>query len=124
MSRLPLPSDGAQAAPYPFRFLPSEVQEMEARLQPLQNPSASRFSLEELAGKFSASAERIGKVVIQPKQVRALVVPPGIEIPHLKTEYEVSNPIHSDLGVGNMPKRQYDCIGVQIEFNMIESESK
>ncbi|CAN6372077.1 unnamed protein product [Urochloa humidicola] len=26
--------------------------------------------------------------------------------------------------VGNMPKRQCDCIGVQIEFNMIESESK
>ncbi|CAN6230931.1 unnamed protein product [Urochloa humidicola] len=69
MSRLPLPSDGAQAAPYPFRFLPSEVQEMEARLQPLQNPSASRFLLEGLARKFSASAERIGKVVIQPKQV-------------------------------------------------------
>ncbi|CAN6243645.1 unnamed protein product [Urochloa humidicola] len=71
MSRLPgARSDGVQAAPpYPFRFLPSEVQEMEARLQPLQNPSASRFLVEELARKFSASAERIGKVVIQPKQV-------------------------------------------------------
>ncbi|CAN6237614.1 unnamed protein product [Urochloa humidicola] len=71
MGRLPsASSDGVQAPPpYPFRFLPSEVQEMEARLQPLRNPSASRFAIEELARKFSASAERIGKVVIQPKQV-------------------------------------------------------
>ncbi|CAL5023046.1 unnamed protein product [Urochloa decumbens] len=63
-----LPSKGVKAAPS-FRFLPSEVQEMEARLQPLHNTSASRFAIEALARKFSASAERIGKVVIQPKQV-------------------------------------------------------
>ncbi|CAL4970503.1 unnamed protein product [Urochloa decumbens] len=63
-----LPSKGVKAAPS-FRFLPSEVQEMEARLQPLRKPSASRFAVEALARKFSASAERIGKVVIQPKQV-------------------------------------------------------
>ena len=57
----------------PFRFLPAEVQEMEARLQPLQNPSPNQVAMEELARKFSASAERIGKVVIHPKQVRAVV---------------------------------------------------
>jgi hypothetical protein len=44
---------------------------MEARLQPLQNPSPNQVAMEELARKFSASAERIGKVVIHPKQVRA-----------------------------------------------------
>ena len=54
----------------PFRFLPDEVEQMEARLQPLRNPSPDRVAMEELARKFSASAERIGKVVIQPKQVR------------------------------------------------------
>lgn len=57
----------------PFRFLPAEVEEMEARLQPLQNPSPNHVAVEELARKFSASAERIGKVVIDPKQVRAVV---------------------------------------------------
>jgi hypothetical protein len=59
--------------PAPFRFLPAEVQEMEARLQPLQNPSPNHVTMEELARKFSASAERIGKVVIHPKQVREVV---------------------------------------------------
>lgn len=54
----------------PFRFLPAEVEEMEARLQPLQNPSPNHVAVEELARKFSASAERIGKVVIDPKQVK------------------------------------------------------
>jgi hypothetical protein len=62
-------SDGVLAAA-PFRFLPDEVEEMEARLQPLRNPSPDRVAMEELARKFSASTERIGKVVIQPKQVR------------------------------------------------------
>jgi len=52
-----------------FRFLPSEVAEMEARLQQLNNGIPSRGVLQTLADKFSASPERAGKVAIQPKQV-------------------------------------------------------
>ncbi|XP_062199215.1 protein SAWADEE HOMEODOMAIN HOMOLOG 2-like [Phragmites australis] len=59
------PSSGAPA----FRFLPSEVAEMEARLQQLNNGIPSRADLRTLADKFSASPKRSGKVAIQPKQV-------------------------------------------------------
>ncbi|TVU02950.1 hypothetical protein EJB05_51529 [Eragrostis curvula] len=59
------PSSGAPA----FRFLPSEVAEMEARLQQLNNSIPSRAVLQSLADKFSASPERAGRVAIQPKQV-------------------------------------------------------
>ncbi|KAJ1289228.1 hypothetical protein BS78_02G148300 [Paspalum vaginatum] len=59
------PSTGAPA----FRFLPSEVAEMEARLQQLNNGIPSRAVLQALADKFSATPERAGKVSIQPKQV-------------------------------------------------------
>ncbi|KAK3133077.1 hypothetical protein QOZ80_6AG0531800 [Eleusine coracana subsp. coracana] len=59
------PSSGAPA----FRFLPSEVAEMEARLQQLHNSIPSRAVLQSLADKFSASPERAGRVAIQPKQV-------------------------------------------------------
>jgi len=53
-----------------FRFLPSEVAEMEARLQQLNNGIPTRGVLQTLADRFSASPERAGKVTIQPKQVR------------------------------------------------------
>jgi hypothetical protein len=59
-----------------FRFLPSEVAEMEARLQQLNNGIPSRGVLQTLADKFSASPERAGKVAIQPKQVRPSLPPP------------------------------------------------
>ncbi|CAN6173938.1 unnamed protein product [Urochloa humidicola] len=59
------PSTGAPA----FRFLPSEVAEMEARLQQLNNAIPTRAVLQTLADKFSASPERAGGVAIQPKQV-------------------------------------------------------
>ncbi|RCV11270.1 hypothetical protein SETIT_2G172900v2 [Setaria italica] len=59
------PSTGAPA----FRFLPSEVAEMEARLQQLNNAIPTRAVLQTLADKFSASPERAGRVTIQPKQV-------------------------------------------------------
>nr|CAB3456779.1 unnamed protein product [Digitaria exilis] len=59
------PSTGAPA----FRFLPSEVAEMEARLQQLNNSIPNRVVLQTLADKFSASPERAGRVSIQPKQV-------------------------------------------------------
>uniref|UniRef100_A0A804MMP8 Homeobox domain-containing protein n=1 Tax=Zea mays TaxID=4577 RepID=A0A804MMP8_MAIZE len=59
------PSAGAPA----FRFLPSEVAEMEARLLQLNNGIPTRAVLQTLADKFSASPERAGKVAIQPKQV-------------------------------------------------------
>jgi len=65
------PSTGAPA----FRFLPSEVAEMEARLQQLNNAIPTRAVLQTLADKFSASPERAGRVAIQPKQVR-----PGCEL--------------------------------------------
>ncbi|CAD6219750.1 unnamed protein product [Miscanthus lutarioriparius] len=52
-----------------FRFLPSEVAEMEARLQQLNNGIPTRGVLQTLADRFSASPERAGKVTIQPKQV-------------------------------------------------------
>ncbi|ONM54169.1 Protein SAWADEE HOMEODOMAIN HOMOLOG 2 [Zea mays] len=52
-----------------FRFLPSEVAEMEARLLQLNNGIPTRAMLQTLADKFSASPERAGKVAIQPKQV-------------------------------------------------------
>jgi len=52
-----------------FRFLPSEVAEMEARLLQLNNGIPTRAMLQTLGDKFSASPERAGKVAIQPKQV-------------------------------------------------------
>jgi hypothetical protein len=57
-----------------FRFLPSEVAEMEARLLQLNNGIPTRAMLQTLADKFSASPERAGKVAIQPKQVRRRLV--------------------------------------------------
>jgi hypothetical protein len=59
------PNNGAPA----FRFLPSEVAEMEARLQQLNNSIPNRTVLQSLADRFSASPERAGRVAIQPKQV-------------------------------------------------------
>jgi hypothetical protein len=67
------PSAGAPA----FRFLPSEVAEMEARLLQLNNGIPTRAVLQTLADKFSASPERAGKVAIQPKQVRPALLPPA-----------------------------------------------
>jgi len=67
------PSTGAPA----FRFLPSEVAEMEARLQQLNNAIPTRAVLQTLADKFSASPERAGRVAIQPKQVRPGCPAPG-----------------------------------------------
>jgi hypothetical protein len=60
------------AAAAVFRFLPSEVAEMEARrLQQLSDGIIipSDAVLQTLADNFSASPERAGHVVIQPKQV-------------------------------------------------------
>ncbi|MQL70827.1 hypothetical protein Taro_003110, partial [Colocasia esculenta] len=52
-----------------FRFIPSEVAEMEACLQESNNAIPDRSLITSLAEKFSASSERVGKVVVQPKQV-------------------------------------------------------
>ncbi|XP_078445658.1 protein SAWADEE HOMEODOMAIN HOMOLOG 2-like [Wolffia australiana] len=52
-----------------FRFTPSEVMEMEACLQGTNNVVPDRALISALAEKFSASADRNGKVVVQPKQV-------------------------------------------------------
>ncbi|OVA18368.1 Homeobox domain [Macleaya cordata] len=52
-----------------FRFTSNEVAEMEACLQEASHTVPSREVLCSLAEKFSASAERSGKIVVQPKQV-------------------------------------------------------
>ncbi|MQL69374.1 hypothetical protein Taro_001711 [Colocasia esculenta] len=52
-----------------FRFTPSEVMEMETCLQQHNNALPDRVLISSLAQTFSASGERAGKVVIQPKQV-------------------------------------------------------
>ncbi|XP_068635110.1 protein SAWADEE HOMEODOMAIN HOMOLOG 2-like isoform X2 [Aristolochia californica] len=52
-----------------FRFTPSEVADMEAILQEANNATPAREIISSLADKFSSSAERAGKNVVQPKQV-------------------------------------------------------
>ncbi|KAG9452929.1 hypothetical protein H6P81_005833 [Aristolochia fimbriata] len=52
-----------------FRFTPSEVADMEACLQDANNAIPSREIIGNLATKFSSSADRAGKIVVQPKQV-------------------------------------------------------
>ncbi|XP_031127588.1 mucin-5AC-like isoform X1 [Ipomoea triloba] len=59
------PSNGGPS----FRFNPTEVAEMEAILQAHNTQVPAREVLVSLAEKFSASAERSGKVVVQMKQV-------------------------------------------------------
>ncbi|XP_059661476.1 protein SAWADEE HOMEODOMAIN HOMOLOG 2 [Cornus florida] len=59
------PSNGGPA----FRFNPAEVAEMEAILQEHNTQVPTREVLVALAEKFSATAERSGKVVVQMKQV-------------------------------------------------------
>ncbi|KAA8523947.1 hypothetical protein F0562_010370 [Nyssa sinensis] len=59
------PSNGGPA----FRFNPTEVAEMEAILQEHNTQVPAREVLVALAEKFSASAERSGKMVVQMKQV-------------------------------------------------------
>ncbi|XP_058092964.1 protein SAWADEE HOMEODOMAIN HOMOLOG 2-like [Magnolia sinica] len=52
-----------------FRFTSTEVVEMEACLQEVNNAIPARETICSLAEKFSASADRAGKIVVQPKQV-------------------------------------------------------
>ncbi|KAJ8499781.1 hypothetical protein OPV22_010333 [Ensete ventricosum] len=52
-----------------FRFTQNEVLEMEACLQEVNNAIPPREIICALADKFSASPERVGKIVVQPKQV-------------------------------------------------------
>ncbi|KAM0935747.1 putative transcription factor homeobox-WOX family [Dioscorea sansibarensis] len=52
-----------------FRFTPIEVSEMEKYLQESNNLLPAREIIMFLAEKFSASADRAGKVSVQPKQV-------------------------------------------------------
>ncbi|KAL5724553.1 Protein SAWADEE HOMEODOMAIN-like protein 2 [Ranunculus cassubicifolius] len=52
-----------------FRFMASEVAEMEAVLQDTNNAVPTREVLCSFADKFSASPERAGKIIVQPKQV-------------------------------------------------------
>ncbi|KAK1304926.1 hypothetical protein QJS10_CPB11g00019 [Acorus calamus] len=59
------PSSGGGA----FRFTQSEVVEMEACLQEANNAIPAREIISSLAEKFSVSAERVGKITVQPKQV-------------------------------------------------------
>ncbi|KAG7031050.1 Protein SAWADEE HOMEODOMAIN-like 2 [Cucurbita argyrosperma subsp. argyrosperma] len=59
------PSNGGPA----FRFTAPEVAEMEAILQGHNNTMPSREVLVSLAGKFSESVERKGKIAVQMKQV-------------------------------------------------------
>uniref|UniRef100_A0A5B7AEQ1 Homeobox domain-containing protein n=1 Tax=Davidia involucrata TaxID=16924 RepID=A0A5B7AEQ1_DAVIN len=59
------PSNGGPA----FRFNPTEVAEMETILQEHNTQVPAREVLVALAEKFSASAERSGKVIVQMKQV-------------------------------------------------------
>ncbi|XP_021288058.1 protein SAWADEE HOMEODOMAIN HOMOLOG 2-like [Herrania umbratica] len=59
------PSNGGPA----FRFTPTEVAEMETILQEHQNQMPVREILVSLAEKFSESADRKGKIVVQFKQV-------------------------------------------------------
>jgi hypothetical protein len=47
-----------------FHFLSSEVAEMEARLQQLNNSIPIRVVLQTLTDKFSTSPERTGRVTI------------------------------------------------------------
>ncbi|TQE04982.1 hypothetical protein C1H46_009453 [Malus baccata] len=59
------PSNGGPA----FRFVQSEVTEMEAILQQYNNTMPSREVLMAVADKFSESPERKGKITVQMKQV-------------------------------------------------------
>ncbi|XP_038689124.1 protein SAWADEE HOMEODOMAIN HOMOLOG 2-like isoform X2 [Tripterygium wilfordii] len=59
------PSNGGPA----FRFMATEVAEMESILQEHHNSVPVREVLVSLAEKFSESAERKGKIVVQMKQV-------------------------------------------------------
>ncbi|XP_010542298.1 PREDICTED: protein SAWADEE HOMEODOMAIN HOMOLOG 2-like isoform X2 [Tarenaya hassleriana] len=59
------PSNGVPA----FRFTQTEVAEMEAILQEHNTAMPARNVLEALADKFSESADRKGKIVVQFKQV-------------------------------------------------------
>ncbi|XP_068665614.1 protein SAWADEE HOMEODOMAIN HOMOLOG 2-like [Aristolochia californica] len=52
-----------------FRFTPSEVADMETCLQEANNAIPAREIISSLADKFSSSADRAGKIVVQPKQV-------------------------------------------------------
>eukprot|EP00268_Persea_americana_P031617 TRINITY_DN3082_c0_g1_i1.p1 TRINITY_DN3082_c0_g1~~TRINITY_DN3082_c0_g1_i1.p1 ORF type:complete len:345 (+),score=74.24 TRINITY_DN3082_c0_g1_i1:253-1287(+) len=52
-----------------FRFTANEVVEMEACLRESNNAVPTREIIASLAEKFSASVERAGKIVVQPKQV-------------------------------------------------------
>ncbi|KAJ0967963.1 hypothetical protein J5N97_024880 [Dioscorea zingiberensis] len=52
-----------------FRFTQNEVLEMEKLLQESNNSLPPRDITRILADKFSASADRAGKIVVQPKQV-------------------------------------------------------
>ncbi|XP_026664951.1 protein SAWADEE HOMEODOMAIN HOMOLOG 2 isoform X2 [Phoenix dactylifera] len=52
-----------------FRFTHNEVVEMEMCLQEVNNAIPAREIICALAEKFSASAERAGKIAVQPKQV-------------------------------------------------------
>ncbi|XP_058103748.1 protein SAWADEE HOMEODOMAIN HOMOLOG 2-like [Magnolia sinica] len=52
-----------------FRFTPTEVVEMEAALQETDSAIPAREVICSLADKFSASEDRAGKIVVQPKQV-------------------------------------------------------
>ncbi|KAM0945714.1 putative transcription factor homeobox-WOX family [Dioscorea sansibarensis] len=52
-----------------FRFIQSEVVEMEKCLQEANNLLPPREIICALAEKFSSSADRAGKIVVQPKQV-------------------------------------------------------
>lgn len=59
------PSNGGPS----FRFLASEIAEMEACLQEANYAVPSREVVSSLAEKFSSSAERAGTFIVQPKQV-------------------------------------------------------
>ncbi|GKV16441.1 hypothetical protein SLEP1_g27081 [Rubroshorea leprosula] len=59
------PSNGGPA----FRFTANEVAEMEAILQEHHNGMPSKEMLTSLAEKFSESADRKGKIVVQFKQI-------------------------------------------------------
>ncbi|KAH7687098.1 Homeobox domain-containing protein [Dioscorea alata] len=52
-----------------FRFTSGEVVEMEIMLQDLNYVIPTREAICAIAAKFSASADRVGKSVVQPKQV-------------------------------------------------------
>jgi hypothetical protein len=52
-----------------FRFTQNEVLEMESCLQEANNAIPPREVMSALAEKFSSSADRVGKLAVQPKQV-------------------------------------------------------